>query len=205
MTIFGNMNAVRIPNLYLNRADDPAPGQVLASPSGSIVQAYAGQVGLPIVLSNDEALRLSDTTVGILLGGGYQYVKFKAGSAASNVRGQIAFWDDTTAFQVTPDSTTAALGKVAGIILNAVTKGNYGWIQIGGVASVKAKAALTKAAATVDGDLAMVDAANSATFDVLADATQITSPTLKLKLGICAEIIAQGAVGKVLLDPRGLY
>ena len=58
---------------YLNDVNDPAPGVPLASPSGSIVQNYAGQMGGKLFLGSVTASALSDTAVGTLYGGVYQY------------------------------------------------------------------------------------------------------------------------------------
>ena len=167
----------------LNKTDDPIVGASVASGTG--VSFYSGFLGAEMTLTDDEALRLSDTSVGTLYRGVYKYVQFKAGSTASNALGQVAFWDSTAGTVaasetvVTPDATD---GNQAGITLNAVTKGNYGWIQIEGLATVLYRATITKATPAFKDVVFVTSAANTA--DVITDATNYTSPIFKRILGI---------------------
>lgn len=194
----GSNQAPRVTNLYLNQVNDPAPGVPLASPSGSIVSSYPGQVGGILTLDAKTALKLSDTVnVGTLYAGLYQYVKFKADSTASNARGQVVFWSDFDNFEVTPDAAAAMNGKVAGITLNAVTKGQYGWIQVAGKASVKF-GTVTKAT-PADGDLVVLTATPANTADAPEEATSVTSAVLKRAMGIALEAPVTDAVKLVLL------
>lgn len=128
-----------IPSGYLNSANDPVPGQPIASPSGSIVQGYGGQLGGKIVLDDNQAAAMSNPTGTTLLQGVYQYVRFRSADAAF-VLGQVCFWDITVAsnlYQVTINETLASsFPGIAGIVLNAVTPGNYGYIQVLGRATV---------------------------------------------------------------------
>ncbi len=170
---------------------DPAQGQPVGSVSGIPVIGYDGQLGQRYVATGmgpgPEALRLSNTTIGTLYGGIYQYVLFLSTSTAANVRGQLAFWSDALNGVVTPDVAAGTTGLFAGVILNAVAKGNYGWIQIAGIASILFKTSITKATPAV-GDLVVVDQAPSAKGDILADATNLTS------------VLAKGIVGKAIID-----
>jgi hypothetical protein len=132
----------RIVGTYLNqsgRVGDPAPGVPVstAQVSGSIVQSYAGQLGGKLTLSNAEAKAEADPSVGPLYGGLYIYVQFLATSAGANARGQLVYWQNRDTYTVTPDYTAAAAGQVAGVTLNAVTKGYYDFIQMDGEAMVK--------------------------------------------------------------------
>ena len=200
-SIRGSNQAPQITQRYLNTstyAGDPSPGQIVstAQVSGSIVQNYGGMVGGILELSAQDANGYSDPTYGQeLYEGDYQYVQFSPSSVLTAVQGQIVFWVPpvvgsavgvlgTGHWVVTPDANTAAglPAPIAGIALCAVAKGNYWWIQIAGIAQVKFKATITKTTPTVD-DLVYVDNAPSAFADVIADATDITSPQLKLLLG----------------------
>lgn len=178
---FGQNQAPRVTTEFLNDVNDPSPGVPLASPSGSIVQPYTGQLGGKLSLDAATALALSDTAIGTLYGGVYQYVKFKAGTTTAPARGQVVFWDDIDNYVVTPDATATNDSQIAGIVLNAVTKGNYGFIQIAGKASVLF-GTVTKVTPAI-GDLVIVDSTPSPDANVLADATNITSPTAKLIIG----------------------
>lgn len=174
ISLIGTNQSPRLPTGYLNSsAGDPAPGVPLTSPSGSIVQAYAGQVGGRLSIDTNEASALSDPAASTLFAGIYQYVQFYLSSSGSNARGQIVFWQTRSTYIVTPDVTAATQGLIAGITLAAVTKGNYGWIQIAGKASVKYKSSLT-AATPAAGDLIIVDQAPTNTAD---DPTQSGAPT----------------------------
>lgn len=183
--ILGANQSPRVTTLYLNTVDDAAIGVPLASPSGSIVQPYAGQLGGILTLDAKAALKFSLTTTGTLKAGCYQYVKFKAGSTAANAVGQLVFWDDYDNFVVTPDVVATTTGLWAGVTLNVVTKGNYGFIQVLGKCTLKFRATLTKVAAS--GDLVVVDSTPSNTGDVIADATAILSPVLKTVVGVALE------------------
>lgn len=110
----------------LNATNDPLVGQSVAGG-----QAYTGQLGAVAVLNADLALQLSDTTVGTLYAGKYQYVQFKTGQSGTTVKGGPVYWDDPDNFIVTADVPTGALG-FSGVALNVVTKGNYGWILVEG-------------------------------------------------------------------------
>ena len=201
--LLGTNQAPRVTTGFLNTADDPAPGVPLASPSGSIVQPYAGQVGGKLTVNNAEALGLSSTATGTLYRGVYRYVQFRLGATAANARGQLVFWYDRDNNIVTGDVADATVTPfAAGVCLMANTKGNYGWIQVSGKASVKFKAATTKTTPAI-GDVVMVDATPSNTGDVLADATGLTSPNGKNKIGIALEAPVGGAVKLVELDILG--
>ena len=90
-----------------------------------------------------------DSTTGTLFGGVYQYVRFATGATAAPARGLVAFWDTSVAenlYQVTNDENVGS-SCIAGATLNAVAKGNFGWIQVSGKATFKARAAFTIASA----------------------------------------------------------
>lgn len=185
------LNDCYVPGGYLNDVDDP----------GTSVLFPKGEVGRIIYLDTAQALRLSKTATGTLYEGFYQFVKFKSGSSASNALGQLVFWDSQSAYQVTPDIADAtALGKVAGVTLNAVTKGNYGWIQISGRATVKCSGTVTD---TTNGDLAIVDQTPANTVNSLADATTVTGKIAKSIIGSFNEAPANAGSKQVLL--RGLF
>lgn len=110
----------------LNATNDPVVGQSVTSG-----QPYDGQLGAVAVLNAVDALRLSDTSVGTLYGGKYQYVHFLLGQSGTTVKGGPVYWTDPDNFVVSADVDTGNLG-FAGVALNVVTKGNYGWILVEG-------------------------------------------------------------------------
>lgn len=191
----------------LNTVNDPAIGGQPLSIIGT--SPVAGQLGQRVRFGYDELILgggstpMYDPTVGTLFAGEYQYVRFAAGATAAPARGLICFWDTSVAenlYQVTNDEPTG-VSLIAGICLNAVTKGNYGWIQVCGLATVKARAALTKAGAV--GDLMLAAAAGAgadvATMDNQLDATALTSVLVRHLIGIAQAAPANGALSTVHL------
>jgi hypothetical protein len=190
-----------------NDVSDVAPGVPVSttSVSGSIVQPYGGQLGGRTWLNANDAVRLADTAIGTLYDGCYQYVLFVAASTAANAVGQPVFWKDTEKYTVTPDGsggTASSIKLVAGIALNAVGKGQYGFIQVAGRAGVKF-GTITKATPAI-GDAVFVSAtpANPTLADVLSATTAVTVDNIQLYLGVAFTLPVSSAVSSVLL--RGL-
>lgn len=189
----------------LNTTNDAIAGGNVAGGTGQPL--YQGLVGKRIWLDNAAALQLSATATGTLYAGIYQYVQFLSGTTASNARGQIVFWSIGTSsatavltsgsqYVVTPDgSATVGDGLWAGITLNAVTKGNYGWIQIAGLASVLFRSSVTATTAGVN--VIVVTTSNVA--DGIADATATTNSTQKSTLGVALEAPANSTISKVFV------
>lgn len=143
---------------YLNNINDAAAGgAIVALPSGvTSPTVNATQTGDRIVLDDATALALSDTVgTGTLYGGIYMYVATLSTSTASPARGTAAFMraaDLPSAvsgtYQVTADAQPSAAVPTlfAGVFINAITKGNFGWIQVGGVVSCLFDSTITTAA-----------------------------------------------------------
>ncbi len=189
-----NQTSVVQINGKLNTTNDTYPGGGDASPG--LVPAM---VGAEIQLSGADAAKLSDTTVATLRSGRYKYVQFKSGSSASNARGQLVFYLNSADYEagiVTPDGAAVKDGLCAGVTLNAVSKGSYGWIQIGGNADVKFKSSVTD---TTIGNQVVVDTtANVA--DSLADATaNATAGVSKRVIGVSLAASANSTISAVLL------
>jgi len=138
--------AVMLTAKFLNDVNDSTSGGIVVGiPSGAPAPpASQTLVGDKIVLDDATALALSDTTVGTLFGGIYMYVGTLSTATAAPARGTCAFYraadlpgGATQAYQVTSDvqpSTTIPTFS-AGVFINAITKGNFGWIQIAGTCS----------------------------------------------------------------------
>lgn len=167
----------------LNLINDAAPGVTIstASAGGAVmVQPYQGMVGGHLTLNRTNALQMQDTPTGALYEGLYQYVQFLSTATNNAALGRVVYWSDRENYIVTSDSTATTSSQFAGVILNpGLTKGNYGWIQVAGKATVLF-GTVTKAGAAI-GDMVVVGASGVA--DVLADATPVASPNLKLALG----------------------
>lgn len=144
---FGQNQHPRITTNYLNqlnRHGDPAPGVPVstAQASGSIIQPYGGMEGGKLTITNPWAAQFADLRVGPLYGGLYQYVQFSALDTTPPARGLIVYWLDELNYIVTTAAGTTPPNKVAGVCLNAVTPGNWDFIQISGIASVLFSAAV---------------------------------------------------------------
>jgi hypothetical protein len=128
---------VRQTNRYLNDVNDPLAGQ---SVTGG--EEFPGQLGATMVLNAGEALKLSDTAVGTLYAGKYQYVKFLSTQSGTTVVGGPVYWSDADNFLVTADVPTNGAG-FAGVAISVPTKGNYAWIQTRGKAKLQCKGTVT--------------------------------------------------------------
>ena len=131
-----------------NGTGDVLPGQSVASGTGAA--QYLGIVGSRVAL--DSATIQSNTAVGTLFGGIYQYV-FMTYTTKQPARGNAVFWDlsvSESLYQVNGDAkpSTAIPTLVAGVVLQTtVTKNTYAWMQIAGRASVLPDSAITSGTA----------------------------------------------------------
>ena len=179
-------------------SNDVYPGSSYAGPTN---QAYYGsQVGARFALGNDDPI-ITRATSPTLAGGIFQYVLFVSTATAAPKQGLIAFWKTDTTYVVTNDEPTG-VSDIAGIDLFAVTKGQYGFIQIDGKANVQFRATTTKTTPAV-GDYVTAAAAGAgadvATADVIADATSLTPVIARHFLGIAIAAPVGGAVSTVRL------
>jgi hypothetical protein len=147
---------------YLNNVNDAQiGGTITGAPAGTnFTQGYQTVPGDRVILSPSDALALSNNSVGNLYTGTYRYVATRNNSTSSPVRGCGAFWDPTAAgnisspaadklYQVTSDGNAANYTNtlLAGVFINAITAGNFGWIQESGKVSAKFRNAITGTAA----------------------------------------------------------
>src|SRR5690349_17859990 len=169
--------AVFLSAKFLNDVNDSTSGGVTVSlPSGAPVPQVSQTIpGDKIVLDDATALALSDTAVGTLFGGIYMYVGTLSTSTASPARGAGAFYraaDIPSAlsglYQVTADgSPTAAIPTfIAGVFINAITKGNFGWIQLGGICMCLFDTAITGAATVGNPVTVKISPTTAGSFDV---------------------------------------
>lgn len=156
-------------NGKLNSVNDPVVGQTVTGG-----QSYGGQLGAVLVLNAAEALNLTDTsgTLTALYGGKYQYVQFLSTQSGTTVAGGPMYWSDRDNFVVTADVPTNGAG-FAGIALNVVTKGNYGFIQVAGKAILHV-AAVTKATPAIG------DPISTSTIGIFDDVTDANMTNLQV-------------------------
>jgi hypothetical protein len=186
---------------YLNDVNDSTlGGAVVSVPSGApSAMVSQTQPGDRIVLDDITALALSDTAVGTLYGGIYMYAQYTTTTTAC-VRGGIAFFaqaDVGVAYIVYGDAkpATGFPTFIAGIFINVITKGNYGWIQIAGVASVLFDSTTT---ATQVGDA--VSAKASAVVPSTADnGATVSQLTVAAMIGVSIQTVSTSTISQVAI------
>lgn len=210
------LQSPRIPTGLLNTTNDAGAGVPLSSPSGSITQQYLGQVGGKLYLSADDAGKLSLAATP-LFGGIYMYVKVAAGATANQLtQGRLVFWDTTVAedlYQVNNlESINGGQPYMAGFVLNpaanAITPGNFIWIQIAGRCTALCRATVTNATRNIQwavagagADNATVDGAASAAAVLESGAVATTvSGGLHQYIGV-SETVAANA-GLIVVVPK---
>jgi len=110
----------------------------------------------------------------------YQMVRTDSTMSVNPFRGAVAWWQSRATYTTTTAATDR--GMVAGIYLNAVTKGNLTLIQTkGNMASVKGIDALTAAPSTAG--LWVIPSATAAKADVVAAGGGPTYPPLGRTVG----------------------
>lgn len=145
---------IRISTGFLNTVNDT----VIANQATLGTRSrYAGQLGKNLWVSQEQIAALTSTTIGTLYGGAYQYVKRRSTDDASPAlsAGKLAFWDTTStgfpaSFQVTTDenlSSSSNAVMIAGVFINNIEPGHYGFIQWFGECFVRFRSVLTASAA----------------------------------------------------------
>lgn len=154
--------------LALNAANDTSPTYIQDLRTG--VPIYAGGLNLGdyFELTEAEANGLSQTSVGTLHAGRYRRVLVDSGATASNVKtGTIGLMGAGMQPQLNRVTSydKGIVGAHPCVFLNAITPGNYGYVQELGIASILCGATITKTTPAT-GDLV-----NSTTLGVLDDPT----------------------------------
>lgn len=121
----------------------------------------------------------------------YRYVQVEDANLAAN---EVVTLSDTTGTEVTNDRAGgSSIGNhaVAGVALAAVTDGNYGVIQTGGVATMKVAANETIAA----GNLLQADSSNDGC--VVAASATTSSVEAPFAVALAADTATTSAAGTV--------
>ena len=147
--------------------------QFLADPTqsasaGAVRQFVQGQLGKEINLPNP-------TNSGALVSNRvYKYVQRYASDAAQNTPNTLVGWQDTTNFVVqTAGATRVPAGvsfcddDASSTLDRGVQVGNFGYIQVAGVATVRSSAAVTAGVPVADNGDGRVKAAAAATDKVI--------------------------------------
>lgn len=163
---------------FMDAVNDANPGGAVTNIASTTGDGFSGQLGARTEYSERD-IRFQTNT---LFGGEYQYVQFKAGATKAPARGLLAFWDVASmpGYVVTNDEPTG-VSMIAGITLGAVTKGNYGFIQTAGRATVQI--------AAVAGGAAAVGCALFATADGTATANALALGSTAVTAGNIGQFI----------------
>lgn len=198
---------IRISTGFLNTVND----DVIANQAGlGSLSKFAGQLGKQLYVSQEQIAQLMNTSIGTLYGGRYRYVRRRATDDSSPAlgAGKIAFWDTTltnwqTLFQVTTDENLSSNSNAvmrAGIFINNIEPGNYGFIQDLGEVYVRFRAVLTTAGAIGSpvyaagaGDTGL----DQGTLDVLT--TDSTALANERFMGFAVEAPAAAALKRIIL------
>jgi hypothetical protein len=201
--------AVLLTAKYLNDVNDAvAGGAPVSVPSGAPVVQYSQTIpGDRIVLDDATALALSDTVVGTLYGGVYQYVGNTSDGAS--VRGKVAFFQaadvggSASVYRVNTVAkpATNVPSYIAGIFINAITASYFGWIQVAGAASVLFDSVALTAIAAGNWVSAKVSATTAGTADVGAAVGVVTIAAL---IGVAVGLPTSATVSTVMIT-RGLF
>ncbi len=166
-------------------------------------QRGLGFLGQRVRLSEKQALKQSNTTIGTLYNCVIQMVRIQPDFGTVNLTdiivGRPLFWNDKKKFLVTPlASLTAQLAGIAICVLTANNaKGDLIPIVVQGDVGVKMSAAITKAAPTINDPAVLAVAANLGVADVLADATGWTNVQQAVYMGKLLEALGGGGDGEV--------
>lgn len=184
------------PEGLLNQVNDAMPGGTQNSVAGIQVARDPGQLGVYAYLTAADALQRYGN---VLLSGLYQYVQVDSGSAtpAQGVVATFATLAKMESYIVTASPTAASQSFFAGIFLNAITPGNFGWIQVAGIATVQYKS--TVGGTPAIGDIVAQDSTPTNTVVDFAQGTAQLPSAAKLNIGTALTLPANSALGQVLL------
>ena len=177
----GQTNALTLIDGYVNTVNDAQPG------GGSSPGMIPGQLGKKYKFDKlDMPVRAASGDVACYEGD-YQYVQTRAAGTISPIAGMPAFWYDKDNFIVTADLPTDP-ADIAGVFVNAVTKGNYTLIKTNGDVQGKFLSSTTKATPAV-GD-AVICGGTGTLMDVLADVTAVTEGSFPPHIGVIQAAVA---------------
>jgi hypothetical protein len=198
------------PAFKLNNVNVPTLGQInsLLQAAG-VILGMGGQddIGKRLCIADIDGPDWSLAATGTLFGGIYQAVQVDAGATAANIfPGAAAYLLDTATgggansgsngYVVTDSAHALATNLGCGVFLNAITPGQFGFIQISGKATVKYTAA---PASLVAGCAVVFKGVTAGTFDTVLDATAITGALLSAFVGNSIQAPAANALGTIFI------
>lgn len=107
----------------------------------------------------------------------YRRIRVDSTMTIAPFRGAVAWYASRTGYLVTTDPSRQGRGRVAGVFKNAITPGNYGYIQTGGLCEqVKFQNPVTSS--PTETGLIVIPSAEQAHADCLAAGSAATYPIL---------------------------
>ncbi len=198
--------------LALNAANDTSPSYFTDLRTGQPVLAGGLNLGDYFDLTNPEANDLSYQTNGVLYAGRYRRVQVDSGASAANVKtGTIGLMPSLAVVSLNkygtrnpPMNIVTSYDQAIGlstnvrpvVFLNAITPGNYGFVQELGVATVLG-------ASSFSATPAIGDLLQTTTSGLVTDPTQatgLTSATAKLVIGTAIDLPKVSALFRILLQ-----
>lgn len=180
----------------LNASNDTSPSGVVDLVTGQPIFIPDLDQGVYFDLTEAEANSLSQTSVGTLHSGRYRRVKVDSGATAANVKtgtiGLLAQPGSPLSMNVVTSYDIGTIGIRPVVFLNAITPGNWGFVQELGVATVLGTAVIQKAS-PAKGDLV-----DSATGGLVNDLTAQSVATTSL--GIAMDQPQAALKFKILLN-----
>lgn len=206
--------------VVLNAANDTAASGMADVYTSFPYNAGGLNLGDYFDLTAQEAFRNCKPSVAVLYAGRYRRIQVDSGATAANVKtGTIGLMPSQAAqgidvgniggaLPVSMNVVTSFDKSIGGgnkvvrpvVFLNAITPGNFGWVQELGVASVLGRAALTSGSGTAAiGDLITANVANNdGTVDDLAQGGTLTYTLFSAVLGTAIDIPTQGKLFRML-------
>lgn len=204
--------------VVLNAANDTVASGMSDQYTGFPYNAGGLVLGDWFDLTSPEAFRNCKPSVGTLFCGRYRRIQVDSGATAANIKtGTIGLMASQAAASLDIGNIGGALPVSMNIVtsfdkshlgaktirpvvfLNAITPGNFGWVQELGVATVLAKATLTNTT-PAGGDIITSDSAATGLVDDLSTATNVTWGTIGTMLGVAYDIPKNGLLFRILLD-----
>lgn len=210
--------------VVLNSANDTTASGMADQYTGFPYNAGGLVLGDYFDLTNAEAYRNCKPSVGTLYCGRYRRVQVDSGATAANVKtGTIGIMPSLAAIgqdvgtgpqigSAAPPSMNVVTSydkSIGGgnklvrpvVFLNAITPGNFGWVQELGIGSVLGRATLTSGSGTAAiGDIITISGSNDGTVDDLAQGGSLTYTLFSAVLGVAVDIPVQAKVFRMLLS-----
>lgn len=181
--------------LALNGCNDTSPTGFTDVRTGATVYGGGLNLGDFFDLTEQEANTLSNTSTGILHAGRYRRVQVDSGATASNVKtGTIGYMvaGGQPQLNLVTSYDKGIVGAHSVVFLNAITPGNYGFVQELGVATCLCGSSITKAGPNTG------DICNATTNGVVDDPT--SQNVIGATLGIFLDPPNPSTLCRVLLD-----